>query len=138
MPHSVLIVEQEQLTRLTIAYMFNAIGYTAVEAETYDTALSMMAGVWFSTLIVSPAKNDPDGRQIAWEAKAIQPHIKVIVMSGYGRLGNPLSGTGLAPFVDESVRKPFSLLDIQAAMKRVHPESQHDFKDAPPMAPEEP
>lgn len=134
MPHSVLIVEPEQLTRLTIAYMFNAVGYTAVEAGTYDTALGMMAGVWFSTLIVSPARDDPDGRQIAWEAKAIQPHVKVIVMTGFGQLGNPSSGIGLAPFVDAVVPKPFGLSDIQAAMKRVHVGSGHDFNYKPPTA----
>jgi len=121
MPRSVLVVEKDDLTRLTIVYMLNAIGHRAAEAKTAEVALGALTGVWFNTIIVSPTTDDPDGRRVAWEAKALQPHIKVILVSGAGGQHD------LAPYVDVFVAKPFTLEQIKAAIIAVQESDGDDY-----------
>lgn len=121
MPRSVLVVEKDDLARLTIAYMVNAMGYRAAEANSHESALGALSGIWFNTIIVSPTQDDPDGRRVAWEAKALQPHIKVILVSGSGGQHEP------APYVDAFVAKPFTLGQIAAAIVAVHRGDGEDY-----------
>jgi DNA-binding NtrC family response regulator len=101
--HSILIVETEDLVRLTLSKIFEFFEYHTIDTSSSETALSMLLGVWFETIILCSTKDDPDGSRIAWEAKAIQPHIKTIVISGLGR------PEPLPRFVDAFVAKPFSV-----------------------------
>ena len=45
MPLSVLVIEDDDLTRLSIVYMLEALKYHVVEAKNVDTGLSMLSGV---------------------------------------------------------------------------------------------
>lgn len=121
MPRSVLVVEKDKFARLTIAYMVNVMGYRVVEANSHESALGALSGVWFNTTIVSPTQDDPDGRRFAWEAKTLQPHIKVILVSGGGEQHD------LAPYVDAFVAKPFTLEQIKAAIVAVQGGDGDDY-----------
>jgi len=122
MPRSVLVVEKDDLARLIIAYMVNAMGYRAAEANSHESALGALNGVWFNTIIVAPAVGDPDGRLVAWEAKALQPHIKVIMVSGGGQ-----TNSDAVPYVDAYVAKPFTLEQIKAAIIAVQGRDGEDY-----------
>jgi len=128
MPRSVLVVEDDALTRLTIAYMVNAMGYRAAEANSHESALGALNGIWFNTIIVAPTPDDPDGRRVAWEAKALQPHIKVIVVSGSGGGHKP------APYVDAFVAKPFTLEQIKTAIVTVQGDDGEDYEYKTPRS----
>jgi DNA-binding response OmpR family regulator len=112
---SVLVVESDPLTRLTLVYMLDALKYRVIDAKDHDIALNMLRGVWFDVMIVSLASNDPDGQSIAWEAKALQSHLKVVVASGISR-ARTLDST-----VDAFLQKPFSLDQIDAVVKTLLP-----------------
>jgi DNA-binding response OmpR family regulator len=71
----------------------------------------MLRGVWFDVMVVSLASDDPDGQNIAWEAKALQSHLKVVVVSGIPRTGT------LDSTVDAFLQKPFTLDQINAVVK---------------------
>lgn len=113
MPLSVLVIEDDDLTRLSIVYMLDALKYHVVDAKTIDAALAMLAGVWFDVIVVSLARDDPDGALFAQEAKLLQPLIKVVVVSGV-REQATLSG-----LIDGFVQKPFSLSQIDEAIRRM-------------------
>jgi DNA-binding NtrC family response regulator len=107
---SILIAENDVLTRLTVTNMLEALGFRTVEAQTQGVALGILEGVWFDTIIISSTRDDQDGSIFAGKAKAVQPHIKTIVMSG---LGHP---EYIHPNVDALVAKPFSLDDLILAV----------------------
>lgn len=91
--------------------MLDALKYHVVDAKNVDSALTMLAGVWFDVAVVSLARNDPDGAFFAQEAKLLQPLIKIVVVSGR-REQATLSG-----LIDGFVQKPFSLSQIDEAIK---------------------
>ena len=113
MAHSILIVEIDDLVRQTLSNIFEFFEYRTIVTSSHDTALSMLLGVWFGTIIFCPTMDDPDGRRFAWEVKAIQPNIKTIVISGLGRLEH------VSAYVDAFIAKPFSVVDILGAIRAV-------------------
>lgn len=121
MAHSILIVEIDDLVRQTLSSIFEFCEYRTIVTSSHDSALSMLSGVWFGTMIFCPTSDDPDGRQFAREVKAIQPNIKTIVVSGLGRLEH------LPTYVDAFVAKPFSVESILSAIRAVRAGSQEDF-----------
>jgi CheY-like chemotaxis protein len=113
---SVLVVEDDPLTRLTIVSMLEALKYRVVDVRDADTALSVLQGVWFDIMVASLKDDAPDEKRVVWEAKALQSHIKVVVVSG------AYLEPSLHPSVDAFVLKPFSLDQIDAAIKSVRAE----------------
>ena len=110
---AVLLIESDDLTRESIAYMLEVLKYRVTAVDTTEAALGALGGVFFDALIISLEKNDLDGSVIAMEAKKVQKQLKVVVVSG--REPPEI----LRPFTDAFVRKPFSLQEIQDAVSRV-------------------
>lgn len=106
MRHSILIAENDVLTRFTVRSMLEIMEFRTIDAYTQEAALGILEGVWFDTIVMSSTRDDPDGKIFAGKAKAIQPHIKTILMSGFGHQEY------MPPNVDAVVAKPFSLDDI--------------------------
>ena len=113
MPVSVLVVEYDAVTRETIVSMLEAMKYTVIGVETAKMAYDVLDAVRFDVLIVSLALGDPDGVNIATDAKAYQRPLKVIVVSGRQQPDT------LSHIVDAFVQKPFSLAQIDDALKKV-------------------
>ena len=88
-------------------------GFRTIDADTQEAALGILEGVWFDTIVMSSTKDDPDGKIFAGKVKAIQPHIKTILMSELGHREY------VPPSVDAVVAKPFSLDDIIFAIHGV-------------------
>jgi DNA-binding NtrC family response regulator len=126
--HSILIVEIDDLVRQTLSNIFEFFEYRTIVTSSHDTALSMLLGVWFGTIIFCPTRDDPDGQRFAWEVKAIQPNIKTIVISGLGRFEH------LSPYVDAFIAKPFSVVDILGVIRAVRAGSQEDFDYKTPQS----
>lgn len=114
---AVLVIEKDDLTRETILYMLEAMKYRAVGVQATQNALGALHGVHFDVVMCSLSHDDPEGSLIAYEAKALQEHLKVIVISGRGREKD------FAPLVDAFVPKPFTLQAIDHAIKQVLPVS---------------
>lgn len=118
---SILVIENDELTRLSIVYMLDSLNYRVAHVKDQDAALSILQSVLFDVVILSLPREDPDGELFAAETKLLQPLIKVIVVSGGVR-----QKTNLSLLIDKFVKKPFSLLQIDEAIKRV----TVPFKDA--------
>lgn len=108
----VLVAESDELTRLTLLYMLDALGYIASGVNDMDDMFSAMERVAFDILIASLTFHDPDAEVIAREAKLRQPGIKIIVASGY------YPEERLKPCIDAFVQKPFTLAQMDAAIRQ--------------------
>jgi DNA-binding NtrC family response regulator len=113
MPQLVLVAEKDELTRLTILYMLDSLGYVAVGAQDIGEMYHLMEHLVFNLMIVSLTVHDPDGELIASEAKAKQPKLKVIVASGH------YPDSPLKPSIDAFIQKPFSVQQMGEAIKKV-------------------
>jgi DNA-binding NtrC family response regulator len=114
---AVLVIEKDAPTCETILSMLEALKYRAVGTQAAQNALGALHGVHFDVVMCSLSHDDPEGSLIAYEAKALQEHLKVIVISGRGREKD------FAPLVDAFIPKPFTLQAIDHAIKQVLPVS---------------
>lgn len=112
MPITVLVVEEDALTRETLVYMLEALKYNAFAISNAESAVGALHAVFYDVLLISLTPEDQDGAVLAQQAKQLQPHIKAIVVSGR-------QPDALKPSVDAFVQKPFSLNQIDTAIKAV-------------------
>lgn len=108
MRRSILVVEEDDLARQSVGDILTALGYRSVDVKSTDVALSALHGVWFDVVIVSPQGDDPMGWHVAREAKALQPHIKVIVVfEGEHAMStsSPVDGFVKSPVLPEEIHR---------------------------------
>jgi CheY-like chemotaxis protein len=81
---TVLIVEDEEGVREVAVQLFEALGYEVVAVENGNAAIAALSKQSFDVLfsdVVMP--NGPNGVELATQAKAMRPGIKILLASGY-------------------------------------------------------
>jgi CheY-like chemotaxis protein len=108
----VLLVDDEELVRMSTSHLLGELGYAVVEAASAEEALALMAGGLKPTLLVTdhlmPGMN---GTDLARKLRAADPALKVLVVSGYAedegvapdlpRLTKPFRGDELAAMLSQ-------------------------------------
>ena len=111
----VLIVDDEHALAELVQAWVVAEGHTAVLAHCADDALALLAVTSFDFLltdIIMPGQRD--GLGLAEEAAALQPAIKILLMSGY----SSETATNRADVPWPLLVKPFRKEELDAAMAR--------------------
>ena len=108
---SVLLCEDDPDVRRFSAEILADLGYSVAEAETADDAVALLKGVGpfdllFTDVVLPGGKT---GAELAREARAIQPGLKVLFTTGYAR--SALDDTVMEVGV-ELLPKPFSVDDL--------------------------
>ncbi|OEO31025.1 hypothetical protein VW23_018215 [Devosia insulae DS-56] len=85
---TILVVDDEPLIRLDIAYMLEDLGYQTTEASNADEAMQLLADLPQIAAIVTDVDmpGTMDGRQLALAVRNRWPPCKLIVMSGHHML----------------------------------------------------
>lgn len=82
-----LLVDDEELVRLSTADMLADLGYHVVEARSGEEALRLLeAGDAFDVLITDHIMPGMNGTDLASQVKAIQTNLNVLLISGYAEL----------------------------------------------------
>lgn len=110
---SVLVVDQDPLTRDTIKLMLEAMNYACVSVADSAQAFQVLDEVAVDIAVMTLERGDRDGTQMTGDLKARQQDIKVILVSGSE------APEKRSPFVDAFIRKPFSLQAIDEAIGRI-------------------
>jgi DNA-binding response OmpR family regulator len=113
MPVTVLLLAKDLLTREAITYMLEGRNYVVVPVGTTKTAYSSFDGIVFDALVVIEALDDPETAFVAFDAKAYQRRIKVILVDGT----TPTGTTNY--FVDHFIQKPYTLPQLERAVERM-------------------
>ncbi len=112
----ILVVEDEFLIRLTLTEALGDEGFTVIEAETGDAALSVLERSEGISLLLTDIQlpGTLDGHALAREARRRIPDLPVIYMTGRpDHLGAAASGR------DMFIAKPYTLADICDAARRL-------------------
>ncbi len=96
----VLLVDDEELVRLSTAAMLVDLGYEVVEASSGEEALRMLKEAAPDLLLTDHIMPGMNGVQLAKEAQAQVPSLRTLIISGYAEL------EGLAPELPR-LTKPF-------------------------------
>lgn len=121
---TVLIVEDETVVRDMVVEVLTDLGYRALQATDGPSGLSLLASAERIDLLVTdvglPGLN---GRQLADQARANRPGLKVIFMTGYAETMAGASGL-LEPGM-AMITKPFTM-DVMVQRVRLMMDSDHE------------
>ena len=105
----VLLVEDEDLVRMTTADMLADAGFDVLEAGTLADALTRLDGQ-VDILVTDLSLPDGDGLELVARARALRPDLPVVVASGRAHVGEgyvvlakPYDGVGLRAAVDAAL-----------------------------------
>ena len=106
MAYRILLVEDENLIRVTLAEMLEEAGYVVVEAATGDEACSLMHGLnGFDVLLTDiQMPGQADGIDVAHKFQAQHPNAPVVFMTGRPDM---MSRVGQLTNSEAFLRKPF-------------------------------
>ena len=111
----VLVVEDEALVRMLVVQVLQEAGYSVSEAAEATGALAQIgSGARIDLMVTDVGLPGVNGRQLADQARALRPDLKVLFMTGYAESGlvdmvMP-DGFGL-------ITKPFDLDDLAGTVE---------------------
>ena len=111
---TVLLVDDEELVRMSTADMLADLGYAVVEACSAEDALRLAnEGQCFDLLVTDHLMPGLSGTELARELRSRRPDVSVLVVSGYADVD------GVAPELPRLV-KPFRQADLAAKLRELH------------------
>lgn len=114
-PYCILLVEDDELLRETLAEYLEAVGYQVLRVDTGERAKVLLLGGQTIDLVLSDI-NLPgaiSGEDLAQLAYEYRPSLPVILTSGRGR-GKPLKGN-----LHRFMPKPHSLNQVVALIRQL-------------------
>jgi len=110
-----LLVDDEELVRMSTAQMLMDLGYRVVEATTAEEALRVIDGGLCPDLVVTDYKMPGlSGAQLAQQLTARSPNLPVLVVSGYAEADGIQPGT-------PRLCKPFRQAELAASIAALGP-----------------
>ncbi|GAB4207802.1 MAG: response regulator transcription factor [Roseiflexaceae bacterium] len=88
----ILLVDDEANIRLTLGAMLKRVGYEVVSADGGQEAVGLLEQQSFDLLLVDLKMPGMDGMQVVAAARARQPDIAIIVLTGHGSLDTAIEG----------------------------------------------
>ncbi len=105
-----LLVDDEELVRMSTADMLSDLGYTVVEATSAEEALNLLrAGLRPNLLVSDHLMPGMTGTDLARIARSENPGVQVLIVSGYAE------GKGVAPDLNR-LTKPFRHDELAASL----------------------
>ena len=111
-PASLLLVEDDALSREAMHAMLTAFGLRCTAAANAEDALALTGTQRFDVLLTDLTLPGQSGAELARTLLRAQPHLQVLLMSGYGthaEIGEPIAGARL-------LGKPIALPALQQAL----------------------
>ena len=105
-----LLVDDEELVRMSTADMLNDFGFEVIEAGSAEEALSLIkSGKVPDLLVTDHLMPGMSGADLAREARSLNPELPVLLVSGYA------DAEGIAPDLPR-LTKPFRNADLAASL----------------------
>src|SRR5262245_58475660 len=112
---TVLVVDDEQLIRRSIAKRLGAVGYTVLEAENGKVALEQ-AATGVDLAILDYRLPDLDGLTVLKQIRQIAPDVLVIVLTAYASVDTAVEAMKLGAY--HFMNKPFDLEALTALVEQ--------------------
>ena len=108
---NILLVEDDELIRFTVAEFMRERGHTVAVAADAEAAMEMLRRSRTDVLVADVGLPGMSGDVFAAEARAVQPSLRIVFATGLDRI--PDSGEGTGPVL---LRKPYDADALEAAI----------------------
>ncbi len=113
---SVLLVDDEEALRITLAGELTAEGYTVKEAADGDIAIEMVKKEDFDVVLLDIKMPHVDGFEVLKFVKSQHPETKVIMLTAFGDMQNAIQSLKLG--ASDFASKPYDFHDLLATISR--------------------
>lgn len=114
---TILVVEDEALTRTKITRVLTRHGFQVVEAATGEEAVRLLREQVFDLMVLDILLPGMDGFEVCAWVKDAQPGLAIIMLTNLGTVTDRIRGLGLG--ADDYMVKPFSTEELVARAKAV-------------------
>lgn len=114
---SVLVIDDEEVVRETLAEMLAELDHKVVTAESGRDALEKMTSDDFDLVFTDLAMPEMDGWETARAIRQQRPELPVVLVTGYGATARPPSGE--SDLVAGIIGKPFDFDQVTGTIARV-------------------
>jgi len=114
---SVLVVDDEETVRTTLAEMVAALGHRVTEADGGAAALAALEAGEFDLVFSDLSMPEMDGWEVAREIRRRRPASRVVIITGYGKEAARADGEAAAA-ADAVIGKPFDFRQIEEMLER--------------------
>lgn len=116
---TILIVEDEDMVRHVTAKMLEHLGYTVLQADTYQVALSISEDTEqeIDLLLTDVIMPTMTGKELFARIKTIRPDIKVLFMSGY--TADVIAQRAVLEDDMHFMQKPFEIHTLESKVREV-------------------
>jgi DNA-binding response OmpR family regulator len=112
-----LLVDDEIPFVANLSKLLSRRGYEVSTAHDGDSALRVVQEREFDVVILDQNMPGKDGITVLKELKKRQPHLEVVILTGYGSVDMALKGFGLGVF--DYIAKPIQLGDLEAKIHSI-------------------
>jgi CheY-like chemotaxis protein len=109
----ILVVDDDHDVRSLMTSFLSEIGYVVHEADHGAAALAMQRSVNPQLMIIDFSMPGTNGAEVVQAARAVQPSLPVLFVSGYADSAALEAAMGSAPFL----RKPFRPAELASAVR---------------------
>ena len=114
---SILVVDDEEFVRETLADMLEAMGHRVVIAESGQQAIQRLGEGDFELVFSDLAMPEMDGWETAREIRKRWPEMNIVLVTGYGPGTTPPAGE--AQLVNAIIGKPFDFVQVSNTIAQV-------------------
>lgn len=114
---TILVVEDDPSVRLLVLDVLTEIGYTHLEASEAEGALALLETRRIDLLVTDVGLPGLNGRQLAEIAVGMQPHLRVLFMTGYAEEASHRSAF-LGPDMS-MITKPFTIDTLAGRIRQL-------------------
>ena len=111
-----LLVDDEIPFVANLLKLLTRRGYEVSTAHDGDTALRLVQEREFDVVILDQNMPGKDGLTVLRELKKKQPHLEVVILTGYGSVDMALKGFELGIY--DYTSKPIQLADLEAKIRQ--------------------
>ena len=131
-PLSILVIDDEEFVRETLAEILAALAHDVQTVDSGRAALEKIATSDFDVVFTDLAMPEMDGWETARAIRQAKPNLPVVLVTGYGATAE--APVGERDLVDAIIGKPFAFDQVTAVLAKVCSEAKVDIEEAVLMA----